>query len=31
MKNLDLREILKDVPKGTKLYSTAHGDINFNY
>lgn len=23
----DLREILKDVPKGTKLYSTTHGDI----
>ena len=31
MENLDLREILKNVPKGTKLYSTAHGDINFNY
>ena len=26
MENLDLREILKDVPKGTKLYSTTHGD-----
>ena len=27
MKDLDLREILKDVPRGTKLYSTTHGDI----
>ena len=30
MKNLDLREILKNVPKGTKLYSTIHGDICFD-
>lgn len=30
MKNLDLREILKDVPKGTKLYSTIYGEIYFD-
>ena len=30
MENLDLREILKDVPRGTKLYSTTHGDICFD-
>jgi hypothetical protein len=29
MENLDLREILKDVPRGTKLYSTAHGYVEF--
>ena len=26
-KNLNLVEILKDCPKGTKLYSTIHGDV----
>ena len=31
MQNLDLREILKVVPKGTKLYSTTHGDVRFDY
>ena len=30
MENLDLREILKDVPRGTRLYSTTHGDICFD-
>ena len=25
--NIDLRKILKDCPKGTKLYSMAHGDV----
>ena len=25
--NLNLAEILKDCPKGTKLYSTIHGDV----
>lgn len=30
MEDLDLREILKDVPRGTKLYSTTHGDICFD-
>jgi hypothetical protein len=30
MENLDLREILKDVPRGTKLYSTIHGNIHFD-
>ena len=29
MENLDLREILKDVPKGTKLYSPIIGDVYF--
>jgi hypothetical protein len=29
MENLDLREILKDVPRGTKLYSIAHGYVEF--
>ena len=28
-KNLNLVEILKDCPKGTKLYSTAFGDVYF--
>lgn len=27
MENLDLTKILKNVPRGTKLYSTTHGDI----
>lgn len=27
--NLNLVEILKDCPKGTKLYSTAYGDVRF--
>lgn len=31
MENLDLTKILKDVPKGTKLYSTIYGDIYFDY
>ena len=26
-KNLNLVEILKDCPKGTKLYSTIYGDV----
>lgn len=30
MENLDLREILKDVPKGTILYSTIHGNLCFD-
>ena len=28
--NLNLVEILKDCPKGTKLYSTVWGDVKFN-
>lgn len=28
--NLNLVEILKDCPKGTKLYSTVFGDVKFN-
>ena len=28
--NLNLIEILKDCPKGTKLYSTAHGEVELN-
>lgn len=28
---LDLVEILKDCPKGTKLYSTIHGEVTLNY
>lgn len=28
--NLDLVEILKDCPVGTKLYSTIHGEVVFN-
>ena len=27
--NIDLRKILKDCPKGTKLYSTIHGEVSF--
>ena len=27
--NLNLVEILKDCPKGTKLYSTIHGEVKF--
>ena len=29
--NLNLVEILKDCPKGTKLYSTIFGDVKFNH
>ena len=29
MENLDLTKILKDCPKGTKLYSTIHGVVTF--
>ena len=28
--NLDLVKILKDCPKGTKLYSTLHGEVAFD-
>lgn len=28
--NLNLLEILKDCPKGTKLYSTIHGEVEFD-
>lgn len=28
--NLNLVEILKDCPKGTKLYSTLYGEVKFN-
>ena len=28
---LDLVEILKNCPKGTKLYSTIHGEVTLNY
>ena len=28
--NLNLAEILKDCPKGTKLYSTIHGEVEFD-
>lgn len=31
MRNLDLREILKNVPKGTILYSTTHGNVCFEW
>lgn len=29
--NLDLTKILKDCPKGTKLYSIIHGDVTLDY
>ena len=29
--NIDLTKILKDCPKGTKLYSTVFGDVEFCY
>lgn len=29
--NLNLVEILKDCPKGTKLYSTIYGEVTFSY
>ena len=29
--NIDLTKILKDCPKGMKLYSTIFGDVKFNY
>ena len=28
-KNLNLVDILKDCPKGYKLYSTIHGEVKF--
>ena len=28
-KNIDLTQILKDCPKGTKLYSLVHGEVEF--
>lgn len=28
--NIDLTKILKDCPKGTKLYSTIHGEVEFD-
>ena len=28
--NIDLTKILKDCPKGTKLYSTIHGEVEFS-
>ena len=28
-KNIDLTKILKNCPKGTKLYSTIHGEVEF--
>ena len=28
--NINLVEILKDCPKGTKLYSTVYGDVEFD-
>jgi hypothetical protein len=31
METMDLTKILKNVPKGTKLYSTVHGYITFCY
>ena len=30
-KNIDLTKILENCPKGTKLYSTVHGEIEFNH
>ena len=30
MNEIDLTKILKDCPKGTKLYSTVYGDVEFN-
>lgn len=30
-KNIDLTKILKDCPKGTKLYSTIYGDVKFSH
>lgn len=30
MKKLNLVEILKDCPKGTKLYSTIYGEVEFH-
>ena len=30
MNEIDLTKILKDCPKGTKLYSTVWGDVKFN-
>ena len=29
-KNIDLTKILKDCPKGTKLYSTIYGEVEFD-
>ena len=28
--NIDLTKILKDCPKGTKLYSTIYGEVEFD-
>ena len=30
-KNIDLTKILKDCPKGTRLYSTIYGDVKFSH
>lgn len=30
-KNIDLSKILKDCPKGTKLYSTIYGEVTFHH
>ena len=30
-KNIDLTKILKDCPKGFKLYSLVHGEVQFGY
>ena len=29
--NIDLTKILKDCPKGTKLYSTIFGEVEFEH
>ena len=29
--NIDLTKILKDCPKGTKLYSSVHGEVEFEH
>ena len=29
--NIDLTKILKDCPKGIKLYSTIHGEVTFDH
>ena len=29
--SIDLTKILKDCPKGIKLYSTVYGDVEFNH
>ena len=30
-KNIDLTKILKDCPRGWKLYSSIHGEVKFKY